>query len=376
MTTVVVLGAGFGGLELASSLSDEFGDGIDVTLIDKNDSFVLGYSKLDVMFGRRSSDEVRMHYTDLVKPGVAFRRETVTSIDPAGRRVETDKGAYEADYLVIALGADYDYAATEGLDAGYEFYSVAGAERAKQALDDFGGGRVLVSMLGPVCKCPPALYEAAFHVHDLLRARGLRGQSSITVTTPLPTPIPVAASASDALLKGAAERGIDIVHDTRIVKLDAATQVATAEDGRTFDYDLVLAVPVHKAPDVVSASGLTVNGWVEVDAATMATKFPGVFAVGDVVTAPNPKAGAFAEHQARLVAAEIIAEVRNSDPPPKYAGVASCFVEFGDEGAGRVQVDFEAGRPPSGVFIPPSPEITAEKTEFGAARRRRWFSGS
>ena len=56
---VVVLGAGFGGLELTTILSDAFGDAIDVVLIDKSDSFVFGFSKLDVMFGRKLPASVR-----------------------------------------------------------------------------------------------------------------------------------------------------------------------------------------------------------------------------------------------------------------------------------------------------------------------------
>ena len=129
-TRVVVLGAGFGGLELATTLSEALGDDVDVTLIDKNDAFVFGYSKLDVMFGRTTLDAVRLAYRDIAKPGVRFLQETVTAIDPEARRVTTDGGVHEADFLVVALGADYDLDATPGLaEGGNEFYSVAGAER-------------------------------------------------------------------------------------------------------------------------------------------------------------------------------------------------------------------------------------------------------
>ena len=157
---IVVLGAGFGGLELVTSLSQAVPDLVDITLIDQNDSFVFGFSKLDVMFGRRQLSEVRAYYRDIVKPGVEFRRESVQSIDPANRRVVTDGGTYDADVLVVALGADYDVAATAGLaEGGYEFYSVAGAERAGQALAEFEGGAVVVSVLGPMFKCPGAPIE-------------------------------------------------------------------------------------------------------------------------------------------------------------------------------------------------------------------------
>src|SRR5262249_49023137 len=125
---VVVLGAGFGGLELSTMLSQALGDGVEVTLIDNGDSFGFGFSKLDVLFGRKTPDAVRLAYRDLAKPGVRFRSETIIAIDPEARRVTTDAGEHEGEVLVLALGADYDLDATPGLsDAQSEFYSVAGA---------------------------------------------------------------------------------------------------------------------------------------------------------------------------------------------------------------------------------------------------------
>ena len=134
-TRVVVLGAGFGGLELSTTLSETLGDGVEVTLIDKNDAFVFGYSKLDVMFGRTTLEAVRLPYRDVGKPGVRFLQQTIAAIDPEARRVSTEDGVHEADYLVVALGADYDLDATPGLaEGGNEFYSAAGANRLRELL--------------------------------------------------------------------------------------------------------------------------------------------------------------------------------------------------------------------------------------------------
>ena len=172
---VVILGAGFGGLELATMLSEALGEEVDVTLIDKSDAFVFGYSKLDVMFGRTTLDEVRLPYADIAKPGVRFLRQTITAIDSETRRVSTDGGVYDADFLVVALGADYDLDATPGLaEAGDEFYSVAGATRLAEMLPTFSAGRVIVGVCGAPFKCPPAPSEAALLLHDYLVDRGIR----------------------------------------------------------------------------------------------------------------------------------------------------------------------------------------------------------
>ena len=115
-TYVTVLGAGFAGMELSTLLSEALGDQVQVTLIDRSDAFVFGFAKLDVMFSHAEPGAVRLPYRHYAKPGVRLLRETVTAIDPETRRVTTDAGTHDADYLVVALGADYDIAATPGLE--------------------------------------------------------------------------------------------------------------------------------------------------------------------------------------------------------------------------------------------------------------------
>ena len=172
---VVVLGAGFGGLELSTrlSVSAQFGDGLEIVLIDNTEHFVFGYSKLDVMFGKTLPARVQHAYADIVKPGVRFVCATVTSIDAAGKSVVTDAGTFDADILVIALGADLDPAATPGLvEGGHEFYTEAGAFALREILANFDGGRVIVAVTSAPFKCPPAPSETALLMHDLLVARG------------------------------------------------------------------------------------------------------------------------------------------------------------------------------------------------------------
>lgn len=374
MQRVVILGAGFGGLELATRCSEALADEVEVTLIDKNDSFVFGFSKLDVMFGRQRPDAVRCFYRDIAKKGVQFRQEVITSIDPVGRRVVTDRGTYDADVLVVALGADLDPDATPGLvEGGNEFYSVAGAERLREVLPSFDSGDAIIGILGPFFKCPPAPFEAAFMLHDFLNKRGGRDAVTIKVLSPLGTPIPISPESSTAILAGLAERGIEFWPQSTVTRLDPARRVASLDDGRSVPYDLFLGVPVHRAPAVVEASGLTVDGWIPIDPATFATRFPDVWAVGDVTNAPVPRAGAFAEGQAATVADGLIARLRDGAAPGPYAGVAACYVDFGDDKVARVDVDFLSGPAPTSRFTEPSVELAADKQLFGSSRRRRWF---
>ena len=368
---VLILGAGFGGLELATLLS-ESGEQFEVTLIDQSDAFVFGYSKLDVLFGRTTPGAVRLPYADVSKPGVRFLQETVLQIDPEARTVRTDQGSHEADVLVVALGADYDVAATPGLAGVDEFYSVAGAERLAAKLPAFEGGRVVVGICDAPYKCPPAPSEASLLLHDYLETRGVRGDSEITFVSPLPTPIPPSPETSEALLAAFGERRIEWIGGTRIASIDGGN-VAVLDDGRELEFDLFLGVPKHRAPNVVIASGMTENGYIPVSSQTLQTSYAGVYAVGDVTTAGVPKAGVFAEGAAKVVGEILIAVARGGEHPPPYSGRGSCYIEFGHGEVARVDIDFLSGPEKTGVYRAPSAELVAEKKQFGASRRARWF---
>ncbi len=373
-TRVVVLGAGFGGLELATMLSEALGDDVDVTLIDKNDAFVFGYSKLDVMFGRATADAVRLPYSRIAKPGVRFVRQMITAIDPQARTVTTDGGLHEADVLVVALGADYDLDATPGLaEGGNEFYSVAGAEQLAQVLPTFSQGHAVIGVCGAPYKCPPAPSEAALLLHDYLSTRGVRDDCQISFVLPLGSPVPPSPETSRALEAAFVERDIRFIPGRRVSSLDVDRRVAVLDDDSEMPYDLFLGVPKHRAPDVVIASGMTENGYVPVSSETLETRFPGVYAVGDVTTAGVPKAGVFAEGAARVVAKSLIASARGGEPPAPYDGIGICYIEFGAGRVGRVEVDFLSGPKPTGTYGEPSEALVAEKHRFGSSRRSRWF---
>ena len=373
---VLVLGAGFGGLELATILSDALGDDAGLTLVDESDAFVFGYSKLDVLFGKATPDEVRVSYDGFHKPGVRFLRETVTAIEPEARRVTTSEGSHEADILVVALGADYDFDATPGLaDGPNEFYSVAGAERLRDVLPTFTHGRAVVGVCGAPFKCPPAPSEAALLLHDYLSQRGVRDDCEIRLVMPFGKPVPPSPDTSAALLAAFAARGIEFVPERRVSSLDPDRGIAVLDGGEELPYDLFLGVPKHRAPDVVLESGMAEDGYIPVDSRTLATRFPGVYAIGDVATVGVPKAGVFSEGAARVVAAEILAGLRGGGQPAPYDGRGSCYVEFGAGRVGRVDVDFLSGPTPTGTFQEPSAELVAEKEHFGASRRARWFGG-
>ncbi len=373
-THVVILGAGFGGLELSACLSAAFADGIRITLIDRNDAFIFGFSKFDLMFGRQRREDVSSYYRTIAKPGVEFRQELITSIDPAARRVVTDRDTYTADVLVVALGAEYDFGATPGfVEGGHEFYSVDGALRLRDLLPTVTTGIVVVAVLSEPFKCPPAPCEAAMLLDEYFSERGVRANIGISVVSPWGIPIPASGPASDAILARFRERNITWVGSQGVESIDGATKTARLRDGSTMPYDLFLGIPVHRVPAVVESSGLAVDGWIPVDKANLSTRFPDVYAVGDVTSAPVPKAGIFAESASRAVAEHLTVRLRQAGTAKPYDGAGSCFIEFGNHKVGRVDVDFLTGPSVIAPFTEASLQGAEEKQEFAASRRQLWF---
>ena len=324
------MGAGFGGLELTTRLSEEFGDGIDVLLIDSSDGFVFGFSKLDVMFDRLAPAALRHPYRGLVGPGVRFLQTHVRSIDPIAKQVETDSGA-------------------------------------------LAGGSVNVGVTSTPFKCPPAPSECALPLHDYLSERGLRGDSEISLVMPFQIPIPPSPEASGALIAAFEERDINWFPERSVKELVVEHKIAILSDGTEMPYNLFLGVLVHHAPAVVEDSGLAVDGWMPVNPLTLETDFPGVYAIDDVTSVGTAKAGVLAEGQASVVAEQIAAIPRGVDYAASYNGRGTCYIEFGYDQVGRVDGTFLSGQRPMGILEGPSPELAADKISFGSQRVRRWF---
>jgi sulfide:quinone oxidoreductase len=370
---IVILGAGFGGLELSTQLSEALGDSAAITLIDKSDSFIFGFSKLDVMFGHAEPAAVRLPYAAYAKPGVTLLKRTVTAIDPEARRVTTDAGVLEADYLIVALGAEYDFDATPGLAGTNEFYSVPGAERVRDILPTFTRGKAIIGVCGAPYKCPPAPNECALMLHDYLLQRGVRQDCEISLVLPLGSPVPPSPETSRALVEAFAERNIAFLPGRRVASVDNARNVAVLDDGTQMPFDLFLGVPKHRVPPVVLDSGMAENGWIPVNPRTLETRYENVYAVGDGAATGTPKAGVFAEGAARAVASAIIARLRQGGEVVQYDGFGTCYIEFGAGRIGKVEVDFFSGPQPTGNYYAPSVALREDKEVFGASRRARWF---
>ena len=209
-------------------------------------------------------------------------------------------------------------------------------------------------------------------LHDDLVSRGVRNACSISLIMPFGLPIPPSPDSSNALLKAFKERDINFIPQRKVVSIGPNKKVKL-DDGTEMPCDLFLGIPKHVAPDVVLQSELCENGWIPVNRANLLTKFPKVYAIGDVTSVGTPKAGVFAEGAAKIAAASIVDMFNDKENNSPYTGAGSCYIEFGKGMVARVDVDFFSGPKPVGTHHEATEELVADKEYFGSSRKTRWF---
>jgi sulfide:quinone oxidoreductase len=377
MARALVLGGGFGGIACAVALREQLPAGDEVLLVDRREDFVMGLRKTWHLLGMSPLAYGTRHLSILAGRGIEVLNGEVAALDPSSRSATIDGRRLEADALVLALGARAVLEAVPGLaEHGHNVWSREGLEHAQAAIDAFRGGRVAVGIFGMPHPCPPAPYELALLLSDRFEDRGIDGE--VTVFGPAPITLPIVGAAGCATLDTRLdERGIPFLPGHTATRVDEG---AVRFDGHPdLPYDLLLAVPPHRAPTVLVEAGLApADGWVKVDRATLETGQMGVWAIGDCTGIglsnglPLPKAGLFAEREGEVVAARIAATIRGEEPSATFDGSGACFIEMGGGEASMIRGDFFAD-PPAVELTLPSHEQREEKERFEEERLARWF---
>ena len=379
MSRTVIVGAGFGGIAVAHELRRLFGGEHRVVLIDRGERFSMGLRKLWELVGIGTIAEGSRSRRLLAGGGVEFVQASVEAIDPDARRVRSDRGSWEADFLVVALGAEPRPDLVAGMaEHTYDVWEAARVPAARAALEAFAGGRICVVIAGAPYKCPPAPYECTLLLDEWLQERGMRERTELVVSTFQPILLPNAGRAGSAWLEEQlAARGIEAQAGRGVERFEAGLVVY--EDGE-LEADLVIGVPHHRPSTAVTESALADDGgWVPVDPGTLATAHPGVFAIGDVTQIklanglPLPKAGIIAELEGTRVAAAIAAELRGEGAPAPFDGRGHCFIEMGRSSATLIEGEFYAEPEPSVQIREPSARNAEEKRRFETERLQRWF---
>ena len=376
MAKVMVLGGGFGGLAAAHELRSRLGSEHEITLVADDDRFFVGYAKLWDLVGTRPLAQGTGRLGALDAQGIRFVHARITAIDPARRAVETSAGSFDADYMIVALGAGGDSDKLGAADEGaHNLYDPALLPAMRSELERLDSGRVVVAVLGIPYVCPPAPYEAAFLVEEHLRRRGVRERVDVVIATPMPSPLPMAGPAVDELVaNGLAAQGIDLRTGLQLDDIDLQARVASFANGSTLDYTLLLGIPQAVPPTVIADSPLAgEDGWIWPDPKTGRTAFEGVYAVGDCTAVENlPRAGVFAEALGRAAGTSVAAEIDGGTTTP-YDGAGYCFLEFNGRRAAALEGDFFAQPKPILRMAEPDTETYARKEAFEAERLHTWL---
>ena len=378
---ILILGAGFGGLAAAHALRRDLNSEHRITIVDKQPLFFMGLTKLWILDGRRQVGDKPGNRTRLAQKGIDFVEGDLTSIDLSARVVQAGKQKLGFDYLIIALGSDYSTAVTPGFTKhAKNLYTESGCAEIRDGLRSIDSGSLTILVCGLPFKCPPAPYEAAFLIDNLLRTRGVREHVSLRIVTPEPHPLTILGDKAGRIvtdLLGA--RQIEYKPSQRVKEIRSDTIVT--EDGEQFSQRLTLAVPVHIAPSVVREAGLVdESGWIPVSSKTLATANANVYAIGDCAGTRNqkgqllPRAGILAEEQGKVVAANLIHEITGTQHPAEFEGRGACFVEVGGGKAASVRANFYAQPTATWEFSPPNVEGLQQKQKFLEERMNSWFS--
>ena len=376
---IVVLGGGIGGQVAATRLKQKLGSGARVVLVERSPTFTFAPSLLWLMVGQRQARAITRDYSVLRKRGIEVVQASVTGIDTRAAEVQTDNETIGYDYLVVALGASLDPERIPGLAENiYHPYDLPSAERLRDALAGFEGGRLVVAIASLPYKCPAAPYETAMLIDGYLRRRGLRSASQLQVYTPEPLPLPVAGPyAGHSVAAELAARGIGF-HPR--VQLQAVEPGVLQFSGESVKFDLAVVIPPHRPPEVIATSGLAgPSGWIAVDRSTLRARASNVYAIGDNSAIPLesgmllPKAGVFAHAEAEVVAENIARRVRGDLREEAFNGHGTCFVETGGGKAGMATGNFFASPVPKVSILRPGRAWHAAKVAFEQYWLRRWL---
>lgn len=342
-TRIVVLGGGVGGTLIANLLDDEFKRDARVTVVDSTGMHLYQPGFLYVALGQANGRWLARDERSLLRNRVELVVDSAVRVDPERGTVQLARGALLSyDYLVLATGARLVPEEIPGLIEGaHEFYSLAGAQRLREAISAFKGGRVLVGIAGIPYKCPPAPVEFTMMLEENLSKRGLRAASDIALLSPLNRAFTV-ESASKLIQPIMEKRGIELQTFFNVESVDPAARTVTSIEGETRPFELLVLVPPHRGQNVISESGLgDQGGWIPTDRGTLQhTTHANIFAIGDATDLPISKSGSTAHFEAPVIASRIASLIKGTAPQVAYEGRVMCFLETGYSQATTLRFDY------------------------------------
>jgi sulfide:quinone oxidoreductase len=388
---VLILGGGFGGLTSANLIRKGIqGEECEITVVDKNQHFMMGLVNLWILSGSRRLEDSQIALNKLEAKGIKFLNDEITGINVSGNSVttKTNSNKLKYDYLIIALGAEVAPKLIDGFEDNdescFNVYDAKQVPRLREKILSMKSGRVVVCIADIPYKCPPAPYEVSLLINDILVKNATRDSIDLNMYVPTPIALPVAGPKMSQDVANLLNNNHINFHPLHKLKRVSDKRTVEFENGNKTSYDVLAVIPPHRVPKIIMDSNLLGGGderWINVDRFTLRTKYKNVFAIGDVTeikldqTTTIPKAGIFAEGEAKIVSQQIINEIKNinSKKALKFDGKGFCFMEIGDKKAGYIDTDFYNEAGPITRLDPPSGEFYQKKLDFERSRLNEWL---
>jgi sulfide:quinone oxidoreductase len=347
MKRIVILGAGTGGTVVANQLRRRFPEHeASIQMLDRDAVHLYQPGLLLLPFGKYRREDLLRPRGEFVAKGVDFRIAEVDRVETDANRVRLADGtAVPYDVLIIATGSRIVAEETPGLLGSgwrktiHEFYTLEGSEALGAALQAWPGGRLVVHIKEMPIKCPVAPLEFSFLADSYFRERGMRDKVDIRYVTPLPGAFtrPIASDRLGSLLQ---DRGIALVPEFDVERIDPDARQIVSYDGRTVPYDLLVEIPTHMGDALVDRSGMGDElGFVPTHAKTLQSKAHGnVFVIGDATDIATSKAGSVAHFEAEVLVENVARYLSGRPLQATYDGHSNCFVETG--GGKGLLIDF------------------------------------
>jgi sulfide dehydrogenase [flavocytochrome c] flavoprotein chain len=333
---VVVVGGGYGGATVAKYLRMWSEGGVQVTLIERNPTFISCPISNLVIGGQKVMEDITVSYDGLKnKWGVRVIQDDVVAVDAAKKTVSLKAGgSLSYDRLVLSPGVDFMWDEIPGLKSAEAQSKVLHAWKAgpqtvalrKQLESMKDGGTYAISIPKAPYRCPPGPYERACLVANYFKQS--KPKSKVIILDANEDVV----SKKGLFTKAWTDLYKDIIeyrNNSEVKDVEAGSNTAILEFDK-FKADVLNVIPPHRAGDIAAKSGIKLinNRWVDVNWLSMeSTSTPGIHVLGDAIfPAPTmPKSGHMANQHGKLAAAAILNLLAGQAPNPEPVVMNTCY---------------------------------------------------
>lgn len=372
---IIILGAGCAGTMVANKLRQALGkDAWSVTIIDRDADHIYQPGLLFVPFGIYQASDVRRPRSGFLGEGIDLVIDRVRKVDHKNQRVETEKGTFAYDKLVVSTGVDLAPEEIDGMSDGwqkvvFDFYTLPGAENLAKALREFDGGKIVLDVADVPYKCPVAPMEFVYLLDWYFAQRGMRDKVQIELVTPLSTCLnfPIAGT---YLAELAHAKNIDTTFGFTLESVDCKRRTIRSFKGDIVNFDLLVSIPPNVGAEALIDSDIAdASGLVKTDKHTLkAMNFDNMWVVGDTADLPTSKAGSVAHFCAEVLVENFIREINDQPLEPEYDGHSNCFIETGFGKASLIDFNYEVEPLPGKFPVPGFGPFTL----VGESRTNHW----